>query len=301
MTTSSARRKIAVGVDLSPDSELAVAHAVACARRDGREVVLVLAELTPALPDGYLARSPDLEATYLARAREAAAANVRGVSALRDRFAGRGVEISQIIVDGHPDQALPSVAAEIGADLIAVGTHGRTGLARLFLGSVAELVARLADRSVLIARGDAPDEGYRRIVIGTDFTPLAERAVDQAVAMAAPRARIDLVHCWQLNPWVVSPELSPVLDPKLKTDVLAELAKTGEAVAATIRKRGEFDVHLELLERPAAHGLDRYAKDIAADLIAVGSHGRRGVRRFLLGSVAEVTLRHAPCTVLVAR
>lgn len=294
-------RKIVVGVDLSTDSELAVAHAVALARRQQREVALVLAELSTALPDEYFVRSPDLEEAYLARARGQAAANVKGMSALRERFAGRGVEISQLIVDGHPDQVLPSVAAELGADLIAVGTHGRTGLARLFLGSVAELVTRLADRSVLIARGDAPVDGYRRIVIGTDFTPLSERAIDQAVAMAAARARIELVHCWQLNPWVVSPELTPALDPKLRTDLLAQLTRDGEALVAKVRQRGDFDVRFELLERPAAHGLDRYAKDADADLIAIGSHGRRGVRRFLLGSVAEVTVRHAACTVLVAR
>lgn len=295
------RRKIVVGVDLSPDSELAVGHAVAIARRDGREVALVLAELAPALPDGYLARSPDLEAAYLARASGQSAANIRDLSALRDRFAGRGVEISQLVIDGHPDQVLPSVAADIGADLIVVGTHGRTGLARLFLGSVAELVARLADRSVLIARGAAPVDGYRRIVIGTDFTPLAERAIDQAVAVAAPRARIEVVHCWQLDPWVVSPELTTALDPKLRNDLLTELTRSGEALVAKIRQRGDFEVRLELLERSAAHGLDRYAKDAEADLIAIGSHGRRGVRRFLLGSVAEVTVRHAPCPVLVAR
>jgi nucleotide-binding universal stress UspA family protein len=300
--TAPVTRKIVVGIDLSPDAERALAHAVAIARRDGREVVLVHAETAPALPEGLFARDPDAAAAYLRGMKAAVAASRAGIVELRERWGKRGVEVSQLVVDGHPDQVLPNTAVELGADLIAVGTHGRTGLARLFLGSVAEMVARLADRSVLVARGEAPAGGYRRVVVGTDFSPLAERALDQALALAGAGARLELVHCWQLTPWATSAEIPGGMNDRIRAELLADLRQSGEALLARVRERREdLDVQLELLERPAAHGLDRHAKDIDADLVVVGSHGRRGLRRFLLGSVAEVTVRHAPCSVLVAR
>jgi nucleotide-binding universal stress UspA family protein len=275
---------------------------VEIARRDGREVLLVHAEAAPALPDGFLARDPDAADAYLRGMKAAIAANHRALGELRERWAKSGVEVSQLIVDGHPDQALPKIAVEVGADLIVVGTHGRTGLARLFLGSVAEMVARLADRSVVVARGDAPEGGYHRVVIGTDFSPLADRALDQGLALAASGARVELIHCWQVTPWLTSPELSGAMTDRIRSEMIAELNQSGEALLARVKeRRADLDLRLELLERPAAHGLDRYAKDVDADLVVVGSHGRRGLRRFLLGSVAEITVRHAPCTVLVAR
>ena len=295
--------KIIVGVDLSAPSERAVAHAVDVARRLGAEVVLVVVDLVPDLAElgseavrAEAARDPKTLAGRLHHNRAA-------LAALRDRWLGHGVELSQLVVDGFADERLPAVAEELGADLIVVGSHGRTGLNRFLLGSVAERVIRRADRSVLLARGDAPDGGYRRAVIGTDFSEPAELALARAVPLIARGGRIELVHCWQAavlsvfgEPLMVSPgdELQRAVGQSLR-----ELGARFRATALIDRPDVELVLHAECA--PPAQGLVDLAAARAADLVVVGSHGRRGVRRFVKGSVAERTAHHVACSILVAR
>jgi nucleotide-binding universal stress UspA family protein len=290
--------KIIVGVDLSPASERAVAHAACVARRTGAEVLLVLAQdtqLDPAVPN-----ASDWLELYATRARDGAQRQRAALDELYQRWSGQGAAVSTLVVDGFADEQLPRLASELAAGLIVVGTQGRTGLSRALLGSVAERVVRFAGRPVLVARGAAPVGGYHRIVVGTDFTATAELALGRAVEVAAPGARIDLVHCWQSSPWV--PDDPPlVADDRMREAMLGDLAAAGEAAAARARGASGLDIRFQLVERQPAQGLADYADDNGADLIVVGSHGRRGFRRFLLGSVAEVTVRHAPCAVLVVR
>jgi nucleotide-binding universal stress UspA family protein len=294
-------RKILVGVDLSEQSETAVGHAVELARPGGAEVVLVLVDAIPEMVEPFPPSASATVQTYVHTLKDRLAADRAGLAELRQRWVGRGVEISQLVVDGYADDELVKTAAETGADVLVVGSHGRTGLKRLLIGSVAERVVRLAECSVLVARGPAPSDGYRRIVVGTDFSALADRAFVRALELARPGGRIDLVHCWQMTP-ILTPPDAPAMIPSydaIRADIRDELAERGKAAVA--RGPAGLDVHFHLLERPAAHGLDDFAREVNAELIVVGSHGRRGLRRFLLGSIAEVTVRHASCSVLVAR
>lgn len=293
-------KTVIAGVDLSEQTETVVAHAVELARPTEAEVILVLACVIPETGDDPSFHTPAAQ-SYLGVLREGLAADRAALGELRERWLGRGVRISQAIVDGFADEQLPRVATEIGADLIVVGSHGRTGIKRFLIGSVAERVTRLAGCSVLVARGAAPTGGYRHLVVGTDFSPIADRALGLAIDLAPRGAQIDLVHCWRM-PAVLMPPDAPALIPtydQLRTDLQAELTERGRALVA--RNRTDLDLRFHLQESPAAHGLEDFARGAGADLVVVGSHGRRGIRRFVLGSVAEVTVRHAPCSVLVAR
>jgi len=292
-------RKIIVGVDLSPDSELAVASAVDRARRDGAEVVLVMADAIPIVPEGLSPRASAAAKTFNRELGERLAADRKRLAELRERWQGQGAEISQLVIDGYPDEELPRVAADTGADLIVVGSHGRTGIKRILLGSTAERVTRLAGCSVLVVRGSAPSGGYRHIVVGSDFSALAKLALNRAVEVAAPGAKIEVVHCWQV-PYLASAIDGPPVVPPYD-EMLEGWRQEGEAMVAAVAAPPGVEVKFHLSPRPAAQGLADVAKDVGADLIVVGSHGRRGIRRFLLGSVAEVTARHAPCSTLVAR
>jgi nucleotide-binding universal stress UspA family protein len=287
-------RKIIVGVDLSAQSELAVAAAVDRARRDDAEVVLALVETLP-LSDSESATMVVVTETARRLAQQQLHRDRLALAELRERWIGHGARVSQLVVDGYADEALPRVASDLGADLVVVGSHGRTGMARVMIGSTAELVARRAECSVLIARGAAPSGGYRRIVVGTDFSSLAHRAEIQAIAMAGANARIDLVHCVQPPVWGFDGVRLPM------GDVVEDLTDQGKALAAMLAERTDATVAFHVEVRPAAFGLVDLATELTADLIVVGSHGRRGVRRFLLGSVAERTARHAPCSTLIAR
>lgn len=297
-------KKILVGVDLSPESEHAIAHAVDLARRDGAEVVLVMSDCIPEFPAHLASASREVALSYTEELTRRLAADRAALGQLRERHGGGGPTVSQVIVDGYADEELPRVAAELGADLVVVGSRGRTGVRRWLLGSVAERVVRRAEQSVLVARGDAVAGGYRRVVIGTDFSPLAEAAIARAVPLLSPQLRVDLVHCWQV-PWAGTMDVPVVAMPheELRAELEVGLRAAGDNVRAALRALGrpEPELHVHLVQGSASHGLLTVAADQQADLIVVGSHGRRGVRRFVLGSVAEVTVRHAHCTVLVGR
>jgi nucleotide-binding universal stress UspA family protein len=290
------RDEIVVGVDGSPASEIAIDHAVAMGRRRGVGVVLVLVEGPPDLPPGITWSVPT---TTYAEVRHEMARNAerRKLVVLAERASRQGAAVSYRILEGHPDHELSRIATELGADVIVVG-GGPGGEPRTGLGSVADRTIRLADCSVLIARGSAPDAGYQRIVAGIDFSALGDDALERAVAMATPGCRIEVVHCFAA--WSESP-----IDPHqqaARAEVRAVLIAAGEARVARMRERVPgLDIGFHLIDRGGTHGVVDFAIDHGADLIVVGSHGRRGTHRFILGSVADATMRHATCSVLIAR
>ena len=251
---------IAVGIDLAEPAAIAVEQAMSIARRWGSHVVL--------LHIGAM--------TGAAR---------RAIEDLRQELIGQGVDVSHAVAEGTADFALADRARELGCGLIVIGTHGRVGLSRMVAGSVAERTARFADCSVLVARGDprAAEGGYRRVVCGSDGAVFADLAIAQALALAAPDARVQLVHAWEPPGRAAAADLGH------------------EVVSCWRAARPDAAIALELVEGAPADAIVARAHACDADLVAVGSHGRRGLRRLVLGSVAEAVVRHAPCSVLVAR
>jgi nucleotide-binding universal stress UspA family protein len=202
------------------------------------------------------------------------------------------------VVEDYPDDGICAAAREHAARLTVVGTHGRTGLRWLQMGSVAQNVVRHSETDVLVARRERR-EGYHSILVATDFSAGAERALDGAIALAAPGAAIDLVH--YLDParmiagnFGASDVLSAARERMIQLAQLdgEQLVARRRAANLTLRFRASS-------ERPVP-GIIHAIEARPFDLVALGSHGRRGFRRFLLGSVAENVVRHAPCSVLVA-
>ena len=294
--------RLVIGVDLSAESERAVAHGVAIARHLGWDATLVLVDAVPDLAATTPASMRIVAERYAAIATARLDRHRAELAALRDRWIHHGPELAQLVVDGYPDERLPAVATELDAALIVVGSHGRTGLKRFFIGSVAERVARRAEVDVLIARGDAPDGGYHRVVVGTDFSVQADQAARHALRYVARGGRLDLAHCWWM-PGIVelgAPATSR-LDHELHGGLDDELRRASERLRGALADRPDVELSFDLVPAPPAQGLADLAEQRGAELIVVGSHGRRGLRRWILGSVAEVTVRHAPCSVLVAR
>lgn len=294
-------KKIIVGIDLSTQSERALGHAIDLARHRGAEVMMVLVDAVPEMPAVVDPSAVAIAEQYTRVLADRLAADRKEFAALRERWQGHGATLSSLVVDGHADERLTAVANEVGADLIVVGSHGRTGLRRWLAGSVAERVVRQAAQSVLVARGDPPSGGYQRVVIGSDFSPGAEQAFARAIPLLAQTARVELVHGWS-GPWSM-PETAILAYESMYGTVRGMLQEATQRIVAMLREhgRGEVRVGGRLVEAAGAYALTETAADIHADLIVVGSHGRRGLRRWMIGSVAEVTVRHAPCSVLVSR
>jgi nucleotide-binding universal stress UspA family protein len=180
-----------------------------------------------------------------------------------------------------------------------MGSHGRTGLKRFFMGSVAEKVVRHAPVSVLVVRGTPDGPNFERVLCPIDFSDDASRIIERAEELTNPTgAGLELLHAIELP-------LAASGDPLL-TDFVNDLDRRAtieiERYAEEVTDRRRVPVRTEVLTgNPAELTLAKLEEDRTFDLVAVGTHGRSRLRRMVLGSVAEKLVRHAPCSVLVVR
>ncbi len=273
--------RVVAAIDFSSEADLALTHAVAIARRHGAALTIVYVE--PNISDehhmisGNVAGAVEL-AEVAAEAERAANLELERRVAIAS---ADGIDTDGVLRAGSPDEEIVAVAADLGAELTVIGTHGRTGVRRFLLGSIAERVVERTPEAALVARGAAPDDGgYRRVLVATDFSDAALAALRIAIALAAPDAQLDVMHASQ--------------DP---------IGAEAEAsAAALVREAGALGRSIEVTmhQGAAAATIAEVADRGHHDLIALGTHGLRGVRRFLAGSVAEAVVRHARATVVVA-
>jgi len=143
-------------------------------------------------------------------------------------------------------------------------------------------------------------EPVKRVVVATDFSDGAERALTVAIRFAKLLgATVDLVHVYPMAAaGVLSPIPGVVPMPSPPPDIIDEIARHLDALATQVQAAG-VDRLTTILQGRAADEIVAYANRVAADLIVMGTHGRTGIRRVLLGSVAEQVLRQARCPLLV--
>lgn len=197
---------------------------------------------------------------------------------------------------GSPPEVILEYAAEIDADLIVIGTHARRGVERLVLGSVTESVVRDAEIPVLVVSPRSDSEltyPYQRIVVGLDGSERSMAALEHAVELASPRVTVHLLSVVDVTPIEIAEPVRTQFEAAART-----IVSDGEDVA---RAAGVEHVETEVPVGAPADQIRSYADDVDADLVAVGTHGRRGVDRLLLGSVAERVLRTASVPVLTVQ
>lgn len=140
----------------------------------------------------------------------------------------------------------------------------------------------------------------KTIVVATDFSECAERATNYALELAQRLdARVELVHSWMVPPLATTGELAAPMGD-LAT-VIEEGAHSAMQDALKRYQRPGLKVNGTVICNDPRDAVLQAANDLKAELIVLGTHGRRGIRRALLGSVAETVVRTAPCPVLVVR
>jgi len=288
--------KIVVGVDFSEESETAARYGVKIARYTGAEVVLVHAGmvLDQQRPGPRGAVAKEWEELVQGQVN----ADRQRLEELRTRLASSTPQVSHMVIDGFADTGLIDAARSLGADLVITGTHGRTGVKRFFMGSVAERVVRLCETNVMVARpgaksGTGSSGGFKKILVPTDFSPQAERALQLAMVLAASGGRIDVYHAWNTPPEMALEWTGPILE-----ELAGEARRAGEQLLSR-HHHENLTIGFDAARAHAADGIAQRLESGGYDLVVMGSHGRRGLRRFLLGSIAERTVRHAPCSVIV--
>ena len=300
-------KTILVATDFSEHAQLAGKYAIRLASMMDANLVCVHASImSEAKPNAYEVAHGKLEEfrTHLQRQ---LGQRRRWLELLSDEAGRQGVKSQHHLVDGSPANAICAAAEEVKADLVILGSHGHTGFKRILLGSVAEKVVRICQCSVLIARAPLVGEkGFHHILVPTDFSDSAQAALDQACALATADASVDVLHCWQAVGFAEGPVDAAAGPATIYSTIVESVthesetrgAKLIERVSRTGRKAAFHLFH----GRPTA-GVQSFLEDQehAYDLVAVGTHGRTGLPRLLLGSVAEVTVRYSPCSVLVSR
>ncbi|WP_121821288.1 universal stress protein [Halostella salina] len=208
-----------------------------------------------------------------------------------------GVAHNSDVVQGNPAPTVVDYAERYDYDLVVMPTHGREGVSRYLVGSVTEKVVRLSSVPVLTVRMQ-PDERlafpYEDVLIPTDGSDGAARAAEHGLPLAA--ALDATVHA-----------LSVVDDTALGPDVRSTVSETEREQVAT-------DAVDDLASRAETHGVANVVRHVErgspievlldtvestdADAVVMGTTGRRGTDRILLGSVAEKTVRSAPVPVI---
>lgn len=300
-------RTIMVPLDGSTFAEHALPVALGIARECGGRLHLVQVHDAPPVPT-----SPDLlvpyDGTWDAAARET---EQQYLEAIANRMTERaGVTVRTELVDGVPANALAAYAREMEIDLIVMTTHGRSGVSRMWLGSVADGVVRRSGVPVLLLRPPEGEVDYdarlhpRHVLIPLDGSELSQGVVEAAVWLGAlTGARYTLLRVTVPLPLLRSP--GPLSEEGLAERAMHEQEERArgylEAVATDLRARG-LDVETATMARAApATAILEFAATNAVDLITIATHGRGGWTRLALGSVADKVLRGAVMPVMLYR
>ena len=294
-------KRILVPLDGSALAEYALGPAMALARALEAEVLLLrsLPILQPvfALPavlsgqiDSDLAR-PSSDGRHEAEDYLAAA---------RRRYECHNCAVHYLTPEGDPAGCIVDVAAERDVDLVVMSTHGQTGVRRAVFGSVTERVLHGVHCPTLVVRTPNP---IRRVLITLDGSPLGERVLPPALAVArALAAQVTLLRVSEatLNPLELGLmwDVEPLADEK----IAAEFRRAAERYLAEVAAReGLSDAAQVVLEGAAADRIEDFARLAEIDLIAMSTHGHTGLRRWLYGSVTARVMHSGERSMLIVR
>lgn len=302
-------QRILCPIDFSDFSRRALDHAVAIAR--WYESTITLFHVCTIVPvAAYAPGSGVLPSAALTP--DDRDALLVAMKRFAESEAGANATIEFEIVDGSTTAAILAKADAMAADLLVMGTHGRSGFEHLVLGSVTEKVLRKAACPVLTVPRSVPDVVpvpavlFKRIVCAIDFSDCSMHALNHAMSLAQEAdAHLTVVHVIELPPDVPREVHENVLaGPRSLREyvALAEEERRGrlqEAVPDSVRAYCTVDTVLAT-GKPYQEIL-RVAEEQQADLLVVGIHGRGAVDRLLFGSTAQHLVRQASCPVLTLR
>lgn len=223
-----------------------------------------------------------------------------------DRLKAAGLNATSRALFGDAKSAIIDRARETGVDLIVVGSRARPGVARFLLGGVATAVARFAPCSVEIVRVQPTGLQHRpmKILLATDGSDFSRVAAQSIAARPWPtRTQVRALSVAELSlPLMEVPYFSSKTMEKLRGEAMqqaeqAEMAAEEILAAAGLEESGTVAVPTGTPREVILQS----AEEWGADLIVCGSHGRRGLSRFLLGSVSESVALHAHCSVEIIR
>jgi nucleotide-binding universal stress UspA family protein len=278
-------KTILAATDFSSRSDRAIRRAVLLAKQHDASTVLV-----HVVDDDQPQRILRVEQMETSAVLEDMARTTREVD---------GVACHSKIVLGDPFEGIVKAGDEDDADVIVMGEHRRQALKNVFVGTTAERTIRNSRRPVLIASA-VPASFYRHVLIATDLSDSSREALHAVVALGLNKqAEVSVVHVFDAFGSGLMTRAS-LNEDQVKYYVETERDRAAQDLAGFLQDMPIQPMYrlLKLNESSPASAICLAAKEIAADLIVVGTHGRTGITKFLLGSVAENVLRTSACDVL---
>jgi len=280
-------RKILVAVDGSDSSKNAFRQACKIARDDKSWITVITT--IPFYQDLFQMPSIQEKVSNTLRADgERVLAEIKGIADEEDAF------IRPILQEGSPVTTIIDTAAEYNFDLIVMGRHGKSQLERALVGSVTARVIGHSQSDVLVVPKGAV-VGWNNILISTDgskFSAAAtEKAIDLAKSYGGQLKAVSIVDVTE-EFHAEAPGAVEELVKKAKgfVDDVKKMAETQGVKTETLVREGEtYKVIVDL------------SKELKSDVIVMGSHGRTGMKRLLMGSVTEKVIGYALCPVLVVK
>lgn len=299
-------RKVLVPLDGSELAEVVFVYAKELAGRLGLDLVL----LHVYSPDE--AASVPMRRAYVERAAEI----IKRQSEEAREKAGikpgvKAVNVRGELAPGYPAEEILRYADENGIDLILMATHGRSGVKRWTVGSVADKVLRASKVPVWLIRAEIPQEivydkwPTRTILVLLDGSELAETVLPHVEAVAKQRGAelVDVILLSVCEPSLL-PSYYPAAMPLNWDDHVARCKRSNGEYLAKIEKRlkeAGLRVRSEVLVGKPAEAIVDYVSKNPVNLIVMSTHGRSGPSRWVLGSVAEKVLLGVSSPILLVR
>jgi len=297
--------RILCAVDFSEFSRRALDHALSVARshRSTVTVLHVIAPAPAAVASNYYFGAETPPPVLLSMMdRETA---TRELERLVRTEAIPGLKVETLVAESFEvHREILAQAARLHPSLLVLGTHGRSGFERLFLGSTAEKVLRKASCPVMTVPPKAPDAmvssqvPFRQIVCGVDFSNSSRAALDYAMSLSREdRAALAVVHVIDTHPMYVDFAPPAAIDLHAWTrqasaglhELVAEKVRPTCNVTEVVREGRPYEEILGL------------ARELDADVIVLGVHGRGTADLFFFGSTTHHVVREAHCAVLTLR
>lgn len=280
-------KRIAVATDFSTRSDRALRRATLLARDSGAELVLLHAV-------------DDDQAVTMAQAQQRQASELLAELCATSRSVD-GVDCSFRVVDGEAFLAIGAGVEAAEADLLVMGPHRRQALRDVFAGTTVERTIRFSRHPVIMANG-VPAGSYRRILVATDLSDGSARAIAEAGRLGVfDRCEVLALYVYSAPAQTMMLRSSGMTTDQLKAYIAEERDRAATDLAAFVARIGFAPTRqlVELADVVPAATIHDCARVEDADLVVLGTSGRGGAARFLLGSVAEEVLRRATVDVLV--
>ncbi len=282
--------KIVVGFDGSELSKGALIESSNWIRRHGGKIVLVHAVY---FDEEEFANAPEQREKRFELGKKIC------YQTREKTFSEFGVDVESLVCEGEPPEVIVNIAQEKKADLIALGTYGRKGLKRLFLGSVTSSVMVNATCDVLVVKKPCNEctGAYSSILLPFDGSEFSKKALERACQLS----KIDNA---EITVLYVIPRYEEMIGflrtESIKKSMMHEAEKILNTARGIASKHG-IPIKTETQEGQADAEITGTASRLKTDVIIMGTYGWRGVSRAIMGSTTERVIIHAPCPILAVR